>query len=34
MVGAELKLIFFKLGAEYANAFGTSRYTGKMSFYF
>lgn len=34
MVGAELKLIFFKLGAEYASAFGTSRYTGKASFYF
>lgn len=34
MVGAELKLVFFKLGAEYTNAFGTSRYTGKASFYF
>lgn len=34
LAGAELKLLFFKLGAEYATLFGTSRYTGKLSFFF
>jgi hypothetical protein len=34
MVGAELKLLFFKMGAEYASLFGTSRYSGKLAFYF
>lgn len=34
LLGAELKLIFFKVGAEYQSAFGTSRYMGKASFYF
>lgn len=34
MVGAELKLFVVKLGAEYQNLFGTSRYSGKLSFYF
>jgi hypothetical protein len=34
MVGAELKLIVFKVGAEYANLFGTDRFSGKLSFYF
>ena len=33
-VGAELKLIVFKLGAEYTNLFNTNRVTGKLSFYF
>ncbi len=34
LVGAEVKLLIFKLGAEYANVFGASSYTGKLSFYF
>lgn len=34
MVGAELKLLIFKAGVEYADLFGTSRYTGKLAFYF
>jgi hypothetical protein len=34
MVGAEVKLLIFKFGAEYANLFGTSRYSGKLAFYF
>jgi hypothetical protein len=33
-VGAELKLLILKLGAEYSSALGASRYTGKLSFYF
>jgi hypothetical protein len=33
-VGAEVKLIVFKLGAEYTSLFNTSRMTGKLSFYF
>ncbi|NJL24990.1 MAG: hypothetical protein HC902_07325 [Calothrix sp. SM1_5_4] len=34
MLGAELKLLVLKLGAEYASLYGTNRYTGKLSFYF
>lgn len=34
MLGAEVKLLIFKFGAEYANLFGTSRYSGKLAFYF
>lgn len=34
MLGTEVKLLIFKLGVEYANLFGTSRYTGKLAFYF
>ncbi len=34
LLGCELKLLIVKLGAEYQNLFGTSRYTGKLSFYF
>lgn len=34
MVGTEVKLLVFKLGVEYLNAFDTSRFSGKLSFYF
>jgi hypothetical protein len=34
MVGTEVKLLVVKLGVEYMNAFDTSRFTGKLSFYF
>lgn len=34
LVGAELKLFVVKLGVEYQSLFGTSRYSGKLSFYF
>jgi len=34
MAGAEVKLLVLKLGAEYTQALGASRYTGKLSFYF
>ncbi len=34
MVGTEVKLLVVKLGVEYMNAFDTSRFTGKVSFYF
>jgi len=34
LLGAELKLLIFKVGAEYASLFGTSRYTAKLSFFF
>jgi hypothetical protein len=34
MLGAEVKLIFFKIGVEYANLFNTSQYSGKFSCYF
>ncbi len=34
MLGAELKLLVFKMGLEYANLFDTSRYTAKLAFYF
>ncbi len=33
-LGSELKLLFFKLGLEYGHLFGTSSYTGKLSFFF
>lgn len=32
--GTELNLLFFNIGAEYANIMGVSRYTGKFSFSF
>lgn len=32
--GVQLNLLFVKLGGEYSRAFGTNRYTGKLSFYF
>lgn len=34
MVGAEVKLLVLKLGAEYSNLFSTSRVDGKVSFFF
>lgn len=34
LVGAELKLVFFKLGAEYARLFSTDRLAAKLSFTF
>lgn len=34
LVGAQVKLLVFHLGAEYTNLYGTSRYTGKLSFAF
>ncbi len=34
MVGTEVKLLIFKAGVEYLNAFDTSRFSGKLSFYF
>jgi hypothetical protein len=34
LVGAEVKLLVFKAGLEYSNLFDTSRYTGKIAFYF
>lgn len=34
MVGTEVKLLIVKLGVEYMNVFDTSRFTGKVSFYF
>lgn len=34
LLGAELKLLVIKFGLEYANQFGTDRYTGKLSFFF
>jgi hypothetical protein len=34
MVGTEVKLLVVKLGVEYMNVFDTSRFTGKVSFYF
>ena len=34
MLGTELKLVFFKLGVEYTNLLNTSRFTGKLAFYF
>lgn len=34
MAGLELKLLIFKLGVEYARAFGTSAINGKLAFYF
>lgn len=34
MIGTEVKLLVVKLGVEYTNAFSTSRYTGKLSFFF
>lgn len=32
--GLDVKLLFFSLGAEYANVFGTASYTGRFSFRF
>lgn len=32
--GTELNLLFFNIGLEYANSFGVSKYTGKLSFSF
>jgi hypothetical protein len=34
LLGAELKLVVFKLGVEYAHLFDTNRFSGKLSFYF
>lgn len=34
LLGAELKLIFFKAGLEYSNHLGTDRLSGKLAFYF
>jgi hypothetical protein len=34
VVGTEVKLLVVKLGVEYMNLFDTSRFTGKLSFYF
>lgn len=34
LVGAEVKLLIFKAGLEYSNLFDTSRYTGKLAFFF
>lgn len=34
VAGAELKLVFFKLGAEYSRAFDTNTFNGKVAFYF
>lgn len=34
LLGTELKLLVFKAGVEYAKIFDTSRFTGKISFYF
>jgi hypothetical protein len=33
-LGAELKLLVVKLGAEYSHAYGDNSFTGKLSFYF
>jgi len=34
MLGTEVKLLVLKLGVEYTSVFDTSRFTGKLSFYF
>lgn len=34
LVGTEVKLLMVKLGVEYTKAFDTSRFTGKLSFFF
>jgi hypothetical protein len=33
-IGSEFKLGFFKIGLEYGSLMGTTRYAGKLAFYF